>query len=87
MNIEMVQRRNKLAKCGEVLETASYKVFEEWQAQLMKIATGVEYPMTSRFILPPETLYYILSKSKDDYASAFSVFIELMINNKFLLEE
>lgn len=87
MNIEMVQRRNKLAKCGEVLETANYKVFEEWQAKLMKIGTGVEYPVTSRFILPPETLYYILSKSKDDYASAFSAFIELMIDNGFLLEE
>lgn len=87
MDIEMVQRRNKLAKCGEVLETANHKIFEEWQAKLMKIGTGVEYPVTSHFILPPETLYYIIAKSKDDYASAFSVFIELMINNKFLLEE
>lgn len=87
MNIEMVQRRNKLAECGEVLETVSHKVFEEWQAKLMKIGTGVEYPVTSHFILPPETLYYVLSKSKDDYASAFSAFIELMIDNGFLLEE
>lgn len=87
MNIEMIQRRNELAQCGEVLETANHKAFEEWQAQLMKIATGVEYLTTSRFIFPPDTLYYILSKSKDDYASAFSAFMELMINNKFLLEE
>ena len=87
MDINILHRKKTLEKCGEALEAASYKVFEEWQAQLMKIATGVEYPTTSHFILPPETLYYILSKSKDDYASAFSVFIELMINNKFLLEE
>lgn len=78
MNIEMVQRRNKLAECGEVLETVSHKVFEEWQVQLMEIGTGVGYPTSSRFILPPETLYYIISKSKDDYNSAFSAFIELM---------
>ena len=79
--------REKLRECGKALEANDYKIFEAWQAQLMKIATGVEYPVTSRFILPPETLYYIIAKSKDDYASAFSVFIELMINNKFLLEE
>lgn len=74
--------REKLRECGRTLGANDHKVFEAWQAQLMKIATGVEYPTTSRFILPLETLYYIIAKSQDKYDLAIAAYRGLFISRE-----
>ena len=86
MDIKILHRQKTLEKCGKILENNSRKIFDEWMAKLMEIATGIRYPAGSRFTLSPQNLYNTLARSKYDYNLAFTAFSELMISNGFLLE-